>query len=165
MLLRANLLFGTALITLLAGACQGPAKRLNAPPQGVSNQPHPLQADMTYMVDNGMLYDMSVVDIHFVPHTDEISSLGARRLNRYAEMLLQIGGTIHYDASPREDDELIQARIESVKTFLADAGVDLDKVTVERGMSRGRGVTAREHPALPPPDDGIPTQRIIHQNE
>jgi hypothetical protein len=134
--------FAVVLITLFAG-CQEPVQRLHAPPQGHAEMQHPMGDDITYMVDNGMLHDMSVTDIHFVPHTDFINSLGARRLNRYADLLLEIGGTIHYDTS-ETDEALIDARIAKVQDFLAHAGMDPAKVTVERGMSRGRTTPARE---------------------
>jgi hypothetical protein len=141
MSLRASLLSGTTLIILLAGACQEPTRRLNAPPQGASNTPHPMQNDMNYMVDNALLEDMCVSDIHFVPHTNQINSLGARRLNRYAELLLNIGGTIHYDTSER-DEGLVDARVETVREYLVDAGADLSKVQVVPGLPRGRETRA-----------------------
>jgi hypothetical protein len=141
MSLRASLLSGTTVIILLAGACQEPTRRLNAPPQGASNAPHPMQNDMNYMVDNALLEDMCVSDIHFVPHTTQINSLGARRLNRYAELMLNIGGTIHYDTSER-DENLVDARVETVREYLADAGADLSKVEVVPGLPRGRETRA-----------------------
>jgi len=141
MSLRASLLSGTTVIILLAGVCQEPTRRLNAPPQGASNEPHPMQNDMNYMVDNALLEDMCVSDIHFVPHTTQINSLGARRLNRYAELMLNIGGTIHYDTSER-DENLVDARVETVREYLADAGADLSKVQVVPGLPRGRETRA-----------------------
>ncbi len=141
MSLRASLLSGTILILLLAGACQEPTRRLNAPPQGASDSPHPMQNDLNYMVDNALLEDMCVSDIHFVPHTDQINSLGARRLNRYAELLLNIGGTIHYDTAER-DGSLVDARLETVREYLAEAGADLSKIRVIPGLPRGRETRA-----------------------
>ena len=149
MLLRANLLFGTALITLVAGACQGPAKRLNAPPQGVSNQPHPLQADMTYMTDNAMLYDMCVVDIHFVPHTDEISSLGARRSVKkqwQAAWLLNAVGcidltTLSGDDTPDRVRRLCAKALRPVSPeILEGLGVPANAIRVgrERGLNTSK---------------------------
>jgi hypothetical protein len=141
MSLRASLVTGTLLIVLLAGGCQEPTQRLNAPPQGPSTDIHPMQDDMNYMVDNAMVEDMCVSDIHFVPHTDQINSLGARRLNRYAELLLNIGGTIHYDTAER-DESLVEARLDTVREYLTDAGADLGKIDVVPGLPRGRETRA-----------------------
>jgi hypothetical protein len=98
---------------------------------------------MNYMVDNAMLYDMSVGDVHFVPHSAQVNSLGARRLNRYAELLQGIGGTVHYDGGPG-DDPLTQSRVATIRDYLATAGLDMKSVTVEAGVSRGRGARASD---------------------
>ena len=143
MSVRSNLVLFTIVVALLAVGCQGPAQRLNSPPQGASDRPSPLQADMNYMVDNAMLYDMSVGEVHFVPHTSQVNSLGTRRLNRYAELLQGIGGTVHYDGGAT-DDPLTESRVTTIKEYLATAGLDMTSVTVEAGLSRGRGARASD---------------------
>jgi len=143
MSVRSNLVLFTIVVALLAVGCQGPAQRLNSPPQGASDRPSPLQADMNYMVDNAMLYDMSVGEVHFVPHTSQVNSLGTRRLNRYAELLQGIGGTVHYDGGA-SDDPLTESRVTTIKEYLATAGLDMKSVTVEAGLSRGRGARASD---------------------
>jgi len=141
---RVNLGLGVVVMAVLAGACQEENRRLHAPPQGPTDKPHPMQADLVYMADNAKLSDMSVADIHFVPHTALLSGTGERYLNRYAELLLRIGGTIHYETCAETDDELVDARIESIEEFLADAGLDMATVEVKAGLNRGRTTRATE---------------------
>jgi len=123
--------------------CSGPSKRLNAPPQGEPLATSELQDFYTPMVDNAMLYDMCIADIHFVPHTAEINSLGERRLGRYSHLLKDHCGTIHLE-TVSTDDELTQSRIRNVSSFLASAGLNMTDVEVEVGLPRGRTIEATE---------------------
>ena len=139
------------LVTLvfLISACNAPSERLNAPPQGSTEQPHPLQEHYVYMQDNALLADMCFADVHFVPHTAELNGLGARRLGRYAELLAQYGGTLYYDTEMQEDDALVQARLEHAAEFLELAGLEPDKFDLDVGGPGGRGMKAQEAiPAL-----------------
>jgi hypothetical protein len=132
-----------AVSSVLALGCAGPNKRLNAPPQGTPMEPSQVQEYFVYMVDNAMLHDMSVADIHFIPHTSEISSLGVRRLNRYCELLKDHGGTLYVE-SVETDPELVAARISNVAGFLAMSGLTEPHVTVQAGLSAGRKTEASE---------------------
>lgn len=129
--------------TALTAGCYPAASRLNAPPQGESPRPSPLQEPYAYMVDNAMIADMAMADIHFVPHSAELNSLGARRLDRYAALLEIYGGTLHYDTG-LTDEELVKARIGRMKDFLATTGIPADKIDVEEGLASGRGLIAPE---------------------
>jgi len=128
----------------LAAGCQTdrPA-RLNAPPQGQAARGHRLQEPYVAMVDNAALNDMSVADCHFVAHTDQISGLGLYRLQRLAEMLKVYGGTLRYDTR-LDDGKLAAARLERLREYLAAAGCDMEKVSVELGMPGGEGMLAAE---------------------
>jgi hypothetical protein len=140
---RLTLSFILIVATALTVGCYEPSSRLNAPPQGESPRPHPLQEPYVYMVDNAMLADMALADIHFVPHSAELNSLGARRLDRYAALLELYGGTLHYDAGT-SDSELINARIGRMKDFLATTGIASDRIDVDEGMAAGRGLVSVE---------------------
>lgn len=131
---------------LLWGGCQDPDCRLNAPPQGNSERPHPLQDQYTYMNDNALLAEMSMSPSHFVPGRAELNALGLRRLTRYAELLKTYPGTLHYDGP--EPEPLAGQRQESIRSFLADAGVDPNSFQVERGMAGGAGMRAEEAAAV-----------------
>ena len=140
----------TALWTFVAGAtlllavgCTPPAERLNSPPQGWSSRQANMQQHYVYMVDNAMLEEMSVSDVHFIPHTSSLNGLGARRLDRYAALLKDLGGQLHYDTDlyvPKR----IEARLESVRTYLDAAGTDATKVTVAQGRTGVRGLPSPE---------------------
>ncbi len=98
---------------------------------------------LKYMTDNAMLHDMSVAEIHFVPHTAELSGTGAARLDRLAPLLDTYGGTVRYETfSP--DDALVAQRIENVREYLTLTGCNMDRVQVKPMLSGGRYTPAAE---------------------
>ena len=96
---------------------------------------------LTNMADNAMLHDMSVADIHFVPHSAELSGTGAARLNRMATLLDAYGGTVRYETFIT-DEALVKQRLENVREYLALTGCEMDRVSIKTMMSGGRGMTA-----------------------
>ena len=98
---------------------------------------------LTDMVDNAILQDMSVSDIHFVPHTSEISGTGATRLDRMARLLDTYGGTVRYETY-LTDEQMIQKRLEHVGEYLALAGCNMSRVELNAMQSGGRGMPAIE---------------------
>lgn len=123
--------------------CSEAPERLNAPPQGITENPSPLQDSFTYMVDNAMLEDLSLADIHFVPHSTELNGLGARRLERYAKLLTVYGGAIRY-STDLTDKTMVERRMESIRRYLATTSIAPERVNVIQGMPGGRGMDARE---------------------
>ena len=95
----------------------------------------------TNMADNAMLHDMSVADIHFVPHTAELSGTGAARLNRMATLLDTYGGTVRYETFDT-DEAFVKLRLEHVREYLALTGCDMGRVEIKAMISGGRGLTA-----------------------
>ena len=100
-------------------------------------------ARLEAMVDNGMLQDMSIAALHFVPHTSMLNSLGEQRLRRYVDLLMIHGGTLYYQAATL-DEGFNEARIASISNFLAETGIADDRITTEPGLSMGRGLAAVE---------------------
>lgn len=141
---RTRLTLSLAGLCLLAAGCPPEQNyRLNAPPQGES-ETRPEWADYyTYHNDQGMLADMSIADIHFVPHSPELSGTGQARLARYAELLAARGGTVNYE-TPIEDDRLIRERLANARRFLVQALPGKQKIDVVPGLAGGRGMDARE---------------------
>jgi len=128
---------------MIGCATTGPADRLNSPPQGDSNRPNALAPQFTFMADNAMLHDMSIADIHFVPHTSELSGTGVARLTRMAKLLEIYGGTVRYETFEK-DEALVEARLDHAREFIAGTGCDMDRVKVETMISGGRGLKATE---------------------
>ena len=122
-----------ALAVCLCG-CPQPTERLNAPPQGTAEHTSEMRPFFTYMTDNATLSDMSVADIHFVPHTTELNSLGADRLSRIAQLIETYGGTVRY-ATRLQDEELVDQRLAHTRDFLAAAGADMERVEVIVAMA------------------------------
>lgn len=142
--MRQGIVLLTGLFVILAAVgCGGPAERLNAPPQGSTNYPSSMQDSFVCMVDNAMLEDLSMADIHFVPHSTELNGLGARRLERYAKLLTVYGGSIRYSTNS-SDKELIDGRMASIRDYLGTTQIAMDRIKVVQGLPGGHGVTARE---------------------
>lgn len=141
----ASILAAVTVTALLGtwGCGGGSVSRLNAPPQGSSENPSILQDGYISMTDNALLEDMSMSSVHFVPNTAELNALGARRLNRYTEILKIYGGTLRYDGLD-DSDEMVKRRLEQIKSMLTANGVGADKFEVVQAMSGGPGMRATE---------------------
>jgi hypothetical protein len=135
----------TGLVVVFLGACAEPKPhtQLNAPPVGHADA-HPEWAEIyVYHNDQGLMADMSIADIHFLPHTAELSGTGEARLGRYAELLATIGGTLYYDTMLTNED-LVKARIRTAREFLADAVPGAKPISIVVGLPGAPGMTARE---------------------
>jgi hypothetical protein len=95
------------------------------------------------MIDNAILHDMSVADIHFIAHTGELSGIGEARLNRMAKLLHTYGGTVRYETT-LDDEVLMDQRLAHVREYLALTGCDMERVEVTDMMSGGRGIPGDE---------------------
>ena len=136
-------LFLCILSAIFAPACAPDKPRLNSPPQGYAEPHHPMASYYAYHNDQGMLADMSIVDLHFIPHSAQLSATGQARLERYAELLSTSGGTIHYDPQI-SDDSLIKARVAAANLFLTETPANSTRTQVAIGAAGGRGMTAQE---------------------
>ncbi len=97
----------------------------------------------TYMVDNAILSDMSVADVHFVPHHSELNGIGAARLERMADLLNAYGGVVRYETTSK-DEALIAQRIKHVREFLVLVGCESDDFEVAVLPAGGRGMPGQE---------------------
>lgn len=98
---------------------------------------------LTHMVDNAILRDMSVADVHFIRHTSELSGVGEARLNRMAKLLQTYGGTVRYNTE-EQNEELVEQRMAHVREYLELTGCDMDRVEIAVMMPGGRGMPAHE---------------------
>jgi hypothetical protein len=119
------------------------------------------RAHLVYMADNALLHDMSVADLHFVPHTHELSGTGIARLDRMAVLLDTYGGTVRYETFST-DARFVQARLDHVREYIATTGCDMGRVEVKamlsggRGMSAEKAIAAEEKAAAPQGAGGAP---------
>jgi len=116
-----------AVCALVLAGCGQPTGRLNAPPQGDAEHRSELQPFFTCQVDNAMMADMTISDIHFVPHTAELNSLGTARLTRMAKVIDAYGGTVRY-ATREPSEDLVNQRLAHVREYLTTSGVDAGRV-------------------------------------
>ena len=98
---------------------------------------------LAVMAENAMRQDMTVSDLHFVPHTADLNGTGANRLDRMASSLNTYGGMLRYETT-MSDDALVNARLEKVREYLSLLGVDMDRVDVKTMISGGRTMPATE---------------------
>lgn len=96
-----------------------------------------------YMVDNAILSDMSLADIHFVAHTGELSGVGATRLERMAKLLNTYGGKIRYETT-LSDEAMLAERMAHVREFLALSGCELEQVEIVVMAPGGRRMSGQE---------------------
>jgi len=136
------LILVVALLLLTVG-CNTPGKRLNAPPHGQPYETADTQGTYIYMTDNALLADMTISDVHFLPHRALLSDLGLQRLSRLASLMEAYGGTIRF-STELTDEDLIAQRTTTIVDLLAEAGIDTTREVVVRAMPGGRGMSATE---------------------
>ncbi len=98
---------------------------------------------MTDMVDNAILYDMTIADLHFVPHTAELSGTGVARLDRLVPLLNTYGGVVRYETQEK-NAKLVEKRMGHAREYLALAGCTMDHVEIKTMISGGRGMPASD---------------------
>lgn len=131
------------LLSALVGCESESHVQANAPPQGYAPEHPRITHYFVYHNDQGMMADLSIADMHYIPHTTELSGAGEARLGRYAELLAMSGGTIHYDTLIT-DEKLTGARLAVAKAFLADTVPGARPIDVVLGGARGPGMRAQE---------------------
>jgi len=136
-------LAGIAAALVIAGCYGGNIGRSNAPPQGFTENRNDLNEHYLRMTDNGLLNDMNMSSVHFVPESAELNALGVRRLRRCASILGIYGGKIRYDGIDG-GEEMTRARLETMEKFLASSGLKREQFSVEAGAARGTGMDAGE---------------------
>ncbi len=102
-----------------------------------------MEERLVAMGDNAMLRDMAMAEIHFVPHTTELNTLGEQRLERYARLLSDSGGMLVFQSSTT-DREFNEARVASITRFLAEAGIAQERITAQVGLRKSEGMGAAE---------------------
>ncbi len=95
------------------------------------------------MVLNAAAHNMVVADGHFYPHTGKLNGLGTNQLDRIGISLERFDGMVRYETRS-VDEDLVAARIESIKQYLTDTGLDTTSITIAPMLSGGRPVSAMD---------------------
>ena len=141
--MRRTLLLAGMLTLLLCG-CQGePGARLNAPPHGRAAETSDMQGTYVYMTDTALLADMTVCDMHFLPHRALLNDLGEQRLSRLASLMEAYGGAIYFSTDLQSED-LIAERMNTIVDFLAQAGIDTYQEVVVCDLPGGEGMESKQ---------------------
>lgn len=140
-----SMMRGVTVLGVIAavGGCNGSLMKRSTdlPPEFVNDSREHSKARFAYMADNAMMHDLAISDVHFIPHSSELSGSGVSKLDRLAPMLNTYGGVLNYDTDVT-DKALVQARIQHVREYLSLAGCAMDKVEVKPGLAQGRGAPA-----------------------
>lgn len=130
------------MLLVLAG-CETPTARVNAPPHGQPYNTNDMQGTYAYMTDNAMLADMTVSDVHFMPHRALLSELGEMHLNRLASLVAAYGGEVRYNSN-ETDSQLNQARVATIREYLGDCGLTAPHTMVVSDLPGATGMDAAE---------------------
>jgi hypothetical protein len=127
------------MIALVTIACRPVQQRVET----MADEPTATEAALRNMGDNGRSHDLAIADVHFIPHSSEISGLGEAALERFAPWLEVYGGTLRYETY-LTDEELVVKRIAHAREYLALVGCDVDRIHVKAMISGGRMITAAD---------------------
>lgn len=130
-----------AVAGMVAVGCDTPGPRLNAPPHGQTEKVSNLRDQYEFMIDNALLADMSISDVHFYPHRALLSPLGEERLCRLAALMEMYGGEIRYTAADG-DETLVNKRTQTIIDFLQAQGIAVCTADVVHDLPGGRGMEA-----------------------
>ncbi|MCH7526382.1 MAG: hypothetical protein IID39_02995 [Planctomycetes bacterium] len=147
-----EVLVGGGMITLAGCTIGPPASRLNVSYDEQRPELVSIASLFTSMADNALQSTMSMSDVYFVANTTELNSAGVKRLTRYAKLLQPYGGTIHYETTSTDQEE-IAAKVAHIKDVLVATGLDVSHIQVEAGPARGVGMSAEE--AIKAKDGGV----------
>ncbi len=131
-----------AVVFLLAG-CNQVGERFIETNVSFHSAREIMEERLVAMADNAMLHDMAMAEIHFVPHRTELNTLGEQRLERYAQLLSDSGGTLSFQSSST-DSEFNEARVASITRFLAESGIAQERIIAQVGLRKSKGMGAEE---------------------
>lgn len=134
-------------VTATLAGCHEPSARLNAPPHGYADKTVDSQGTLVYMSDNAALSDMTVSDMHFLPHRAKLTTLGRERVARLAQLVETHGGTIRL-SSDLTDESLVNQRLEVVRDYLAKSGMSVNPDTVVLDIPGGEGMRSTDAIAI-----------------
>lgn len=145
---RMHKLIASGSLLIVMGVMQGCEKREPAPTSqpaepACTRADHPYNRQFDQSSENADMVDMVVTDIHFMPNRAILNGTGTARLHRLAWIVDHYGGTIAVDVTDG-DENLTQARIQTVKAYLRACGLADSKIQVALGLSSGKGMPADE---------------------
>lgn len=134
----------TVLATLLTGVflagCE--ENEMKGPDEGAVNS-RLINSYNDTAVQNAIVSQHTLYAYHFVPDGPQLNELGERDLAVLAHHFARNGGSLNI----RRHDipaELYQARVNTVRERLREAGIDAERVRVSDGMPGGSGMPS-EH--------------------
>ena len=131
-----------AVVFLLAG-CDHVGERFVETNVSFHDAREIMEERLVAMADNAMLHDMAMAEIHFIPHTTELNTLGEQRLERYARLLSDSGGMLSFQSSTT-DKQFNEARIASITRYLAESGIAQERIVAQLGLRKSKGMGAEE---------------------
>jgi hypothetical protein len=136
-----------ALISLSAAGCTRTTVDRDFKPRGPLSEAHEpinraiIEGYRTQQVDNGIIRQRALYPYHFDQDTAVLNSLGMRAVHVLSHHFKTTSGTLSVRAGDAPD-ELYQARLEEVRRRMADAGVDLARITIADALPGGDGISS-----------------------
>ena len=96
-------------------------------------------------VRNAIIAQHTLYPYHFVPHSEDLNSLGTIDLGVLAQHYRDYPGSLNIRRG-NASDELYAVRIEAVREMLTLAGVDVERVGISDALPGG---------------DGMPSERVL----
>ena len=90
-------------------------------------------------VNNAIVRQQTIFPYHFGPNSTDLNDLGRHDLRVLTAYYRQYPGKLNVRRSDGED-ELYDARVQTVVKALADGGVEMDRVTIADERPRGDGM-------------------------
>jgi len=145
MKIRITVLLG--LITLSVAGCTTKQVDRDFRPKGPLSEAHEpinramIEAYRTEQTDNAIIRQHTLYPYHFEADRHELNTLGMRAVHVLAMHFRKASGPLSVRAG-NEPDALYQARVEEVRRRLADAGVDLNRITISDSLPDGDGIAS-----------------------
>ena len=94
-------------------------------------------------VKNAIIRQHTVFEYHFIPDSAMLNPLGRRDVGILAGHFSDYSGTLNIRRG-RTPVHLYRDRVNTVQRALSDAGVQVDRMQVQDGLSAGDGLTSNE---------------------
>lgn len=138
-------------VTIILTGCEKKSPDTEKPEKAVKgdaqlspiDRDHPMARQLDRQSENATLTDMSVAEIHFVPHRAILNGNGTARLYRLAWLVQKYGGTIYVDLGDTQS-ELSQDRMRIVSDYLVAAGLPKENIHLVFGIPESTGMLASE---------------------
>lgn len=92
-------------------------------------------------MDNAVIRQHTLYAYHFVQHSANLNALGQREASVLAHHYKKNPGPVNLNRG-EETDAIYQARVQTLRDWLINGGVDASRITIAEGLPGGDGLSA-----------------------